>query len=97
MNLIKLASLTINLDQVAYWTVVSKATWTDISQPPAMGGDVYRFQPDTHEPIVSILLAGREKPLPLGVTASIACLKLISEIGEIRAAHIDSAAPPSGS
>jgi hypothetical protein len=89
MNFMKLGSLTINLNQVAYWTVLPieehKKNPNPLSPPP----DYFPFFRPSDESVVIIYFVGTVEPLKLANTPARAFLKLIHECGEIRDAQLE--------
>jgi lipopolysaccharide biosynthesis glycosyltransferase len=89
MNLIKVGSLTVNLDQVAYWDVIPKEEY---EKPPGAMSSKYnaaRFYGPSNEPIVVIHFVGDTKPLILWVSPALAFLKLMDEYHEIKDAQLE--------
>ena len=100
MNFAKIGSLTINLDQIAYWKVIPKTEYDKKPDPTSTTSDAVRFYRPSDDPIVIIHFVGGAEPLKLGVSPALAFLKLMHETGDIRDAPLElppTTAPAGGS
>ena len=95
MNFVKLGSLTINLDHVAYWDVIPKQEHEKKPNPHSVKSDAVRFYRPADEQIVIIHFVSGVEPLKLGVSPARAFLKLMHESGDIKDAQLElPPAPP---
>jgi hypothetical protein len=95
MTLIKIGSLTINMDHVTHWDVVPREEYGKPT-PPAGPVIYHRIFEPTDDPVVIIHFVGIEKGLMLWTRPALAFLKAVGQY-PIRDAHLEPAPAASGS